>query len=358
MAEKEKGIKEYSWISKTIFKQRCRELSRRLYVGDLPRNTKNDEFHTYFSKFGEIDSIFIPKHKDTKYSRSFGYVTFVDGIAYQEVLKKKNHMIRGRRLFIEIAKSFKQRKIEKYRKESYDSEERYQRHRYRKSSAENSDDDDYRRHSRRSGKDSYDNYRRHRRRSGKHSYDDYRRDGRRSGKHSYDDYRRDGRRSGKDSDDDYRRDGRRGGKDSSNNQLHGSIYPFSYEEQNQVQYQLQQPQQLLQQLSQQQQLQQNQQQQQQPQMQQQPYFHNNDLNTNHYERRTITNERVSNPVYNLQNILNQKERQRQYINQLQLFIDGQKQVARQYDDYLTQANINKQYKINVRKLRSSDNNPY
>jgi len=144
MVGKRKSIVEYSSISRRIFKESCGKFCKKIYVGNLSKNIKDDEVRTYFSKFGQIDTIFIPKHKDTQYSRSFGYVTFVDRIACQEVLKKKNHWIKGKHVVIEIAKSFRKRKLDRYTEKVYDSEERYHRHRY-----ETDSDDGYHTHRRR-----------------------------------------------------------------------------------------------------------------------------------------------------------------------------------------------------------------
>jgi RNA recognition motif-containing protein len=49
-------------------------VSQKLYVGNLPFNTTEDQLKEHFSKYGEVSSVIIVKDRDTQRSRGFGFV--------------------------------------------------------------------------------------------------------------------------------------------------------------------------------------------------------------------------------------------------------------------------------------------
>lgn len=51
---------------------------RKLFVGGLPADITNDEFHLFFSQFGEVLDSVVMFDRETKRSRGFGFVTYVD----------------------------------------------------------------------------------------------------------------------------------------------------------------------------------------------------------------------------------------------------------------------------------------
>jgi RNA recognition motif-containing protein len=46
-------------------------VSQKLYVGNLPFNTTEDQLKEHFSKYGEVSSVIIIKDRDTQRSRGF-----------------------------------------------------------------------------------------------------------------------------------------------------------------------------------------------------------------------------------------------------------------------------------------------
>lgn len=48
----------------------------KLYVGNLPYNTSEDDLRTLFSQHGSVDSVAIITDRDTGRSKGFGFVEF------------------------------------------------------------------------------------------------------------------------------------------------------------------------------------------------------------------------------------------------------------------------------------------
>jgi RNA recognition motif-containing protein len=51
-------------------------VSMKLYVGNLPYNTSEDDLRTLFSQYGSVDSVAIITDRDTGRSKGFGFVEF------------------------------------------------------------------------------------------------------------------------------------------------------------------------------------------------------------------------------------------------------------------------------------------
>ena len=50
----------------------------KLYVGNLPYNTTEDDLRTLFSQYGNVDSVAVITDRDTGRSKGFGFVEFAD----------------------------------------------------------------------------------------------------------------------------------------------------------------------------------------------------------------------------------------------------------------------------------------
>ena len=46
---------------------------RKLFIGGISFTTTDEEFYTYFKKFGDLEDCVIIRDKDTGRSRGFGY---------------------------------------------------------------------------------------------------------------------------------------------------------------------------------------------------------------------------------------------------------------------------------------------
>jgi len=50
----------------------------KLYVGNLPYNTTEEDLRNLFSQYGSVDSVAVVTDRDTGRSRGFGFVEFAD----------------------------------------------------------------------------------------------------------------------------------------------------------------------------------------------------------------------------------------------------------------------------------------
>ncbi|KAG0433007.1 hypothetical protein HPB47_020309 [Ixodes persulcatus] len=73
------------------------ELSRKVFVGRCTEDLTSDDLRDYFSKFGEVTDVFIPKP-----FRAFAFVTFVDPDVAQS-LCGEDHIIRGTSIHVSNA---------------------------------------------------------------------------------------------------------------------------------------------------------------------------------------------------------------------------------------------------------------
>eukprot|EP00339_Tiarina_fusa_P018330 CAMPEP_0117033906 /NCGR_PEP_ID=MMETSP0472-20121206/24190_1 /TAXON_ID=693140 ORGANISM="Tiarina fusus, Strain LIS" /NCGR_SAMPLE_ID=MMETSP0472 /ASSEMBLY_ACC=CAM_ASM_000603 /LENGTH=386 /DNA_ID=CAMNT_0004742951 /DNA_START=741 /DNA_END=1901 /DNA_ORIENTATION=+ len=62
---------------------------RKLFVGGLPPDITQEEFQTFFAKFGTIVDSVVMFDRETRRSRGFGFVTFLDSEVAKSLLQKK-----------------------------------------------------------------------------------------------------------------------------------------------------------------------------------------------------------------------------------------------------------------------------
>jgi len=65
----------------------------KLFVGGINRNTTDESFRNYFSKFGAIRDCVLMRDKATMASRGFGFITYEDPMSLNEVLKERPHTL-------------------------------------------------------------------------------------------------------------------------------------------------------------------------------------------------------------------------------------------------------------------------
>jgi RNA recognition motif-containing protein len=78
-------------------------MSKRLYVGNLPFTTTNDELKDIFSEFGEVTSANVITDRDTGRSRGFGFVEISSG-AESAIEALNGQDLSGRPLTVNEAK--------------------------------------------------------------------------------------------------------------------------------------------------------------------------------------------------------------------------------------------------------------
>lgn len=62
---------------------------RKLFIGRLPDNTKQDDLDSYFGNFGDLTDVYIP----TPF-RGFGFVTFASSDVARSVLSQTQHTLK------------------------------------------------------------------------------------------------------------------------------------------------------------------------------------------------------------------------------------------------------------------------
>ena len=79
-------------------------MSKKLFVGSLSWNTKDDGLHSAFSQYGEITEAKVITDRDTGRSRGFGFVTFVqDADADKAIAEMNGKDLDGRPIKVSIA---------------------------------------------------------------------------------------------------------------------------------------------------------------------------------------------------------------------------------------------------------------
>lgn len=74
----------------------------KLFVGGLHRGVANKEFRAYFEPYGQLTDAFVMYNMQSKRSRGFGFVTFVNEQAAHRCLQER-HTIRGKAVELKVA---------------------------------------------------------------------------------------------------------------------------------------------------------------------------------------------------------------------------------------------------------------
>ena len=71
--------------------------TRKLFVGGLPPEVTLEEFREFFQQFGELEDSVVMLDRQTRRPRGFGFVTFTEEQAVEEVLKNYNsNLLKGK----------------------------------------------------------------------------------------------------------------------------------------------------------------------------------------------------------------------------------------------------------------------
>ena len=62
-------------------------MSKKLYVGNLPFSTTEDELREAFARHGEVESVNVITDRETGRSRGFGFVEMGDQSAAEEAMR-------------------------------------------------------------------------------------------------------------------------------------------------------------------------------------------------------------------------------------------------------------------------------
>lgn len=77
---------------------------KKIYVGNLPWSTGDDELRQLFAPYGDVSSANVVTDRETGRSRGFGFVEMDDNDARAAISKLDGHMIDGRPLKVNEAR--------------------------------------------------------------------------------------------------------------------------------------------------------------------------------------------------------------------------------------------------------------
>ncbi|HRZ85841.1 MAG TPA: RNA-binding protein [Candidatus Paceibacterota bacterium] len=85
----------------------CKEMSKRLYIGNLPFSVTNDALKQLFSEYGEISESGVVVNKFNGRSKGFGFVTVSDDSQAEKAISEMNGKeVEGRAIVVTEAKPF------------------------------------------------------------------------------------------------------------------------------------------------------------------------------------------------------------------------------------------------------------
>ena len=87
-------------------------MTTELYVGNLSRNTTEDEIRTLFEPLGELTEVIVMLDPDTGLSKGYGYVNLTTFAAAQEAINRLNgHSLDRHKLIVQKATSIVERPL-------------------------------------------------------------------------------------------------------------------------------------------------------------------------------------------------------------------------------------------------------
>jgi len=86
------------------------EDDRKLFVGGLPQDAKQDDISAHFQTFGEIDNINLKTDPATGRSRGFAFVVFKTVEGLQDAVSTEEHAVKGKKVAVKKAQA-KQGKV-------------------------------------------------------------------------------------------------------------------------------------------------------------------------------------------------------------------------------------------------------
>lgn len=83
---------------------------KKLYVGNLPYSTRQDELESLFAEFGKVASATVAMDRETGRSRGFGFVEFEDDAAADAAIAAMDGKEQdGRALTVNVARPREER---------------------------------------------------------------------------------------------------------------------------------------------------------------------------------------------------------------------------------------------------------
>jgi len=74
-----------------------------VFVGNLEPVTDEVDFEELFSKYGELEDIYIPRDRGNRQNRGFGFITFRDPLDAKDACRESGNQLRGARIRVNLA---------------------------------------------------------------------------------------------------------------------------------------------------------------------------------------------------------------------------------------------------------------
>lgn len=75
----------------------------KLFIGNLPFSVDEGQLNDLFAPFGSIESVAIPKDRETGRARGFAFVNYESADSAKEALQLDTHDVDGRKIAVKIA---------------------------------------------------------------------------------------------------------------------------------------------------------------------------------------------------------------------------------------------------------------
>ena len=79
-------------------------MSKRIYVGNLPFSSTEEDIQTLFAQYGEVVSVYLPNDRETGRPRGFGFVEMEDDAAAKAISALDGKEFGGRSLRVNEAR--------------------------------------------------------------------------------------------------------------------------------------------------------------------------------------------------------------------------------------------------------------
>ncbi len=76
----------------------------KIYIGNIPYTTKEQDLEEVFTSFGQIDEVTLIKERETGRSRGYGFITYSSKEAADKALTMDGKDFMGRKLRVNLAK--------------------------------------------------------------------------------------------------------------------------------------------------------------------------------------------------------------------------------------------------------------
>ncbi|KAH9615529.1 hypothetical protein KSS87_022347 [Heliosperma pusillum] len=77
--------------------------AKKIFVGGLSSNLTEEEFKSYFEKFGNITDVVVMHDNTTNRPRGFGFITFESEEVVEKIMQKSHHELAGKRVEVKRA---------------------------------------------------------------------------------------------------------------------------------------------------------------------------------------------------------------------------------------------------------------